>query len=162
MNYSLVTRLSSLATSLALLATSAVADPAITDVSARQRWPWNNLVDIDFTISGAAAGEVFFVDISATAENGARTLYAKSFTTEPIAQNGGNRVVWDFGADYPDTKVDDLLITVTATPFSDTTPLYLVVDISAGKNATSWPVRYTTTPPVHTPGVEDPCTSRRI
>ena len=24
----------------------------VTDVTARQRWPWNTLVDIDFTING--------------------------------------------------------------------------------------------------------------
>ncbi len=145
-----------------LIAGSANADPSISNVSARQRWPWNSLVDVDFTIDGAPAGEAYRIGVTATYGNGANIAIAKTFATEPIAKNGANRVVWDFGADYPDTKVDDLLVTVTATPFSDTTPLYLVVDISGGKDATAWPVRYTTTPPVHTPGVEDPCKTTEL
>ncbi len=147
-----------------LFAASALADASISNVSARQRWPWNSLVDVDFTVDGAAQGETFRVSVSATATMGGReaNFHASSFATEPIAKAGANRVVWDFGADYPDTRVDDLLVTVTATPFSDTTPVYLVVDISSGKNATKWPVRYTTLPPVHTPGVEDPCKTTEL
>ena len=147
-----------------LVAGSAVADPSISNVSARQRWPWNSLVDVDFTIAGAASGEAYAVSVSGTTvtPDGTATLHAKTFATEPIAKAGANRVVWDFGADYPDTKVDDLLVTVTATPFSDTTPVYLIVDISGGTSAAKWPVRYTTTPPVHTPGVEDPCKTTEL
>ena len=142
-----------------LIAGSANADPSISNVSARQRWPWNSLVDVDFSVDGAAAGEAYAVSVSGTAIIGGKdaTFYAKTFATEPIAKSGANRVVWDFGADYPDTKVDDLLVTVTATPFSDTTPLYLVVDVSGGASAAKWPFHYTTTAPVHTAGVEDPC-----
>ena len=33
----------------------------VTDVTARQRWPWNGLVDVDFTITGAAAGEKNYI-----------------------------------------------------------------------------------------------------
>ena len=164
MNNPLVTRISSLVTSLTLLATSALADVSITDVSARQRWPWNSLVDVDFNIAGAAQGEAFAVSVSGTTvtPNGTATLHAKTFATEPIAKGGANRVVWDFGADYPDTKVDDLLVTVTATPFSDSSPVYLVVDISGGTSAASWPVRYTTAAPVHTVGQSDPCKTTEL
>lgn len=37
---------------IALVSDAAVT---ITGVTARQRWPWNSLVDVDFTIAGAAA-----------------------------------------------------------------------------------------------------------
>ena len=144
--------------------TLALADASISNVSARQRWPWNSLVDVDFTVDGAAQGETFLVSVSATATVGGReaTFHALSFATEPIAKTGANRVVWDFGADYPDTKVGNLLVTVTAMPYSNTTPVYLVVDISGGKNAASWPVRYTTAEPVHTAGAEDPCKTTEL
>lgn len=154
-----------LLTSLTLLiAGSANADPSISNVSARQRWPWNSLVDVDFSVDGAAAGEAYAVSVSGTATIGGKdaTFSARTFATEPIAKAGANRVVWDFGADYPETKVDDLLVTVTATPFSDTTPLYLVVDVSGGTSAAKWPFHYTTTAPVHTAGVEDPCKTTEI
>ena len=135
----------------------ASAEITITGVTARQRWPWNSLVDVDFTIGGVAQGSAYYVDISATAAGGDKKLCATTFVTEPIASVGKNRIVWNLGADYPNFKADDLRVTVTATPFSDATPLYLVVDMSSGLEATSWPVRYTTTAPVHTAGVEDPC-----
>ena len=140
----------------------ASAEITITGVTARQRWPWNSLVDVDFTIGGVAQGEAYYVDVTATYDNGNRSLVAKTFETEPIAAAGKNRIVWDLGADYPNFKADDLRVTVTATPFSDATPLYLVVDISGGKDATAWPVRYTTTPPVRTAGVEDPCKTTEL
>ena len=133
----------------------------VTDVTARQRWPWNNLVDVDFIINGTA-GEAYYIDISATAAGGDKKLNATSFTTEPIAATGRNRVVWNLGADYPNFKADDLRVTVTATPFSDSTPLYLVVDISGGAAAAKWPVRYTTAAPVHTAGVADPCKTTEL
>ena len=133
----------------------------VTDVTARQRWPWNNLVDVDFTINGVS-GEAYYIDISATAAGGEKKLCATSFTTEPIAATWRNRIVWDLGTDYPNFKADDLSVTVTATPFSDSTPLYLVVDISGGTAAAKWPVRYTTTAPVHTAGVADPCKTTEL
>ena len=133
----------------------------ITEVSARQRWPWNNLVDIDFTIVGAA-GEAYAIDVTATAAGGEKRLCATSFATEPIATSGTNRIVWDLGTDYPNFKADDLAITVTATPFSAAASVYLVVDVSGGTAAAKWPVRYTTAAPVHTPGVADPCKTTEL
>ena len=148
---------------LTAAACAAIAAEAltVTDVTARQRWPWNNLVDVDFTINGDA-GDAYYIDISATAAGGEKKLNATSFTTEPIAATGRNRIVWDLGADYPNFKADDLRVTVTATPFSDSTPLYLVVDISGGTAAAKWPVRYTTAAPVHTAGVADPCKTTEL
>ena len=144
------------------IATSAFAELTVTGVTARQRWPWNSLVDVDFTVNGDN-GEAYCIDISATAEDGAKKLDAKTFASEPIAQSGKKtRVVWDLGADYPDFRADDLQVTVTATPYADNTPVYLVVDISGGASAPRWPVRYTTQAPVHTAGVEDACKTTEI
>ena len=139
----------------------ASAEITITGVTARQRWPWNSLVDVDFTIGGTA-GEAYAIDISATAAGGDKKLCATTFVTEPIASVGKNRIVWNLGADYPNFKADDLRVTVTATPFSDATSVYLVVDMSAGTDAQSWPVRYTTAAPAHTAGVEDACKTTEL
>ena len=146
----------------AFAAIAASAAVTITDVAARQRWPWNNLVDVDFTIGGAAQGEAYYVDISATYDNGNRSLVAKTFENEPIAATGKNRIVWNLGADYPEFKADDLSVTVTVTPFSDSTPLYCVIDISGGTAAAKWPVRYTTAAPVFTVGNPDPCKTTEL
>ena len=120
----------------ALSALAASAAITITDVSARQRWPWNGLVDVDFTISGASAGEAFAIDIDATAASGATSLSAKTYAAEPVAGPGPGRVVWNLGADYPNFRANDLLISVTATPLSGDTPIYMVIDLSGGPTAT--------------------------
>lgn len=150
-------------TAAAFAALSASAAVTITDVSARQRWPWNGLVDVDFTISGASAGEAFAIDIDATAAGGATQLSAKTYETEPIASAGENRIVWNLGADYPGFRANDVRISVTATPFSGDTPIYMVIDLSGGSTATKYPVRYTTSAPVHTMGAKDePCQTTEL
>lgn len=130
----------------------ALAAFTVTDVSARQRWPWNNLVDVDYTIGGAKPGEFFRVGLEATIGTTGKKLYAKTFITDPIVKAGRNRATWDFGRDYPQMKADDLLFSVTVREADyEDTPQYMVIDFSGGKNATTWPVRYTSEAPVHTP-----------
>ena len=148
------------ATFAALVADAAVT---ITGVSARQRWPWNGLVDVDFTISGAAAGEAFAIDIDATSAGGDKKLSACTYATEPVAGNGDSRIVWDLGADYPNFRATDLRITVTATPISNDKTIYMVIDLSGGADATKYPVRYTTTPPAHVQGAaNEPCQTTEL
>lgn len=151
-------------TMIAATLTVAIAVDAatITGVSARQRWPWNNLVDVDFTISGNV-GDVYAIDIKASVSGGEKILNAQTFATEPIATAGvKTRVVWDLGADYPGFHSDDFKVTVTATPFSDSTPLYCVIDISGGPTAAKWPVHYTTAAPVFSVGNADPCKTTEL
>ena len=133
----------------------------VSGVSIRQRWPWNNLVDVDFTIDGTD-GEPYVVELNAVCADGKQKLTCKSLLSEPLAHHGENRIVWDFGRDYPDFKADDLQVSVLVTPFSETSPVYLVIDVSAGVSATSYPIRYTTKDPVHTVGANDPCKTTEI
>lgn len=133
----------------------------VSGVSARQRWPWNNLVDVTFTVAGSV-GEAYSVELSAECSAGAHKLTCRTLLTEPIAHVGENRLVWDFGADYPDFRADDVKVSVLVTPFSDTTPVYMVIDVSGGVSASTYPVRYTTTAPVCSIGESDPCKTTEI
>ena len=148
----------------AFAAVAAEAAISITGVTARQRWPWNSLVDVEFTISGAAVGEAFAIDINAEYAGGDKKLAAYTFTTEPVvAGSATHRVTWNMGADYPNFRAEDLRVSVTATPFSSTTPVYMVIDLSGGKDATTYPVRYTTTPPAHVQGaIDEPCQTSEL
>ena len=151
----------------ALVASSALAAAAqaftVTDVSAHQRWPWNNLVDVDFAIGDADADALFKIDVKAAYAGGDRVIAAKTFVTEPIARAGANRVTWDFGRDFPDFKADDLRVAVTATPYDNATAgVYMFIDVAGGKDATSYPVRYTTAAPSHTPKAKDACKTTEI
>ena len=135
--------------SAALLSALTASAASITGVSANQRWPWNNLVDVDFTISGSTASMAYRIELSATYNNGDNKVYANSYLTEPVVEGDGpKRVTWDLGADCPELKSDDFTISVTATPLTgNDIPVYMVIDLSSGTNTVKYPVRYTTKEP---------------
>ena len=145
-----------LAIAFSSMALAGFADAfTVTDVSARQRWPWNGLVDVDFTIGGASVADLFKVQVEATYDGGTTKLYARTYLEEPLRGPGYNRITWDLAADYPELKVDDLQVAVTITPLSraqlDSQNVYMVIDLSSGPNSTRYPVRYTTTAPTLVP-----------
>lgn len=122
---------------------------SVTGVSARQHWPWDNKVDVDFTLGGTDGDQFYHVDILAKypgmAGDGVR---AKTLLSEPVVRgNAAHRIVWDMGADIPGLYTTNLAVSVTVTPFGDTTPAYVVIDLTGGSTATSYPVRYTTEAP---------------
>ena len=121
----------------------------VTNVTARQRWPWNNLVDIDFTVltNGTENMSEFGVAVTATYANGSRSLTASTFASDFFAVSGTNRVTWNLGADYSGFRAADLAITVSLSTNNAETPAYLVVDLSGGSSASSYPVRHTSKPP---------------
>ena len=124
----------------------------VKDVSAHARYPWQSVIDVDFTVSDAKASDLFKVSISAKYANGTTNLYARTFVSEPICARGVNRVSWDVGADYPGLKVDDIQVAVTLAPINiDTLDVYMVIDLSSGPNSSRYPVNYTFTPPVLVP-----------
>ena len=99
-----------MATMLAQICASTVlaADPAIT-VSARQRYPWNGLVDVHFTITGDAGTKY---DTSFTAKDmvgntniAMRTIRKADGTAAATREQllpGTYNWVWDAAADLPD------------------------------------------------------------
>lgn len=122
----------------------------VSDVSARQRWPWNGLVDVDFTLSGAESSATWYrVGVVASWQGIAgKGVAAKTFVTDPVVcGDGPHRLVWNMEADYPGVVTSNLTVSVTAAPFGELEPVYLVIDLSAGPEATSYPVRYSFTAP---------------
>lgn len=117
----------------------------VSDVSARQRWPWNGLVDVDFTLSGAESSATWYrVGIVASWQGVAgKGVAAKTFVTDPVVcGDGQHRLVWNMEADYPGVLTSNLAVSVTASPLGELEPVYLVIDLSAGPEATSYPTRY--------------------
>lgn len=121
----------------------------VKDVTARQRWPWNNLVDIDFVVAtnGTESAGEFGLVITGSYAGGMKQTTASTFVTEPYAAAGTNRVTWNLGADYPGLRTTDLAITVTATDQTESAPVYLVIDLARGPTADSFPTFYTTQSP---------------
>jgi len=117
------------------LALNAVAvDPAISDVTVRQRWPWSRLVDIDYVLTCDATQRV---DVALSAYNGSTAL---SFPLNALSgdlynvSQGGKHVVWD---PVKTAYTNDLLtqFRVSLTPTNP--PAYMIVDLTKSAGASN-------------------------
>lgn len=126
------------------------ATPTITGVTAQQRYPWNGKVDISYTVTGDIAAEakqsavftslkVMAIDKVANTTNIATQLSGDTALTA-----GTHKFVWDMNAEGLTFKSSNVVFNVAC----ETTPAtYCVIDLSAGANATSYPVTYLAEPP---------------
>ena len=96
---------------------SAFADtPTITDVTARQRYPWNGLVDVDVAFGGPS-GERYRIELSARDEAGGTNLPVRTAWLEgapgavgnpvDVPAPGAHRLVWNAEADFPQGFVSE-------------------------------------------------------
>ena len=119
----------------------------VTNVVSRQRYPWNGLVDIDceITCSNAKTNINLYLSAKDNAANRSlpmRHVWLESDATHTNAlevKAGKHRLVWDAGADAPNVVSGDVTIDVQALVGTGT---YLVIDLSGGANAASYPVSY--------------------
>ena len=118
----------------------------MTSLSARQRYPWNGKVDIDFSFTCTIPEAFAFVNFKATyKDKDGNTVEVPmktfdQFTTAFCTNAGTYRVTWDSVADAPNLRVTNLQYTVTANMAK-----YMVVDLSKGLKATAddpYPVSY--------------------
>ena len=118
----------------------------VTSFSARQRYPWNGKVDLDFSIDSTMPEAFSFVRFAASYVNGAgETVNVPMRTFDHgaswfCASSGTYRVTWDSTADVPTLMVSNLTYTVTATMAK-----YMVIDLSKGTTATAddpYPITY--------------------
>lgn len=113
----------------------------------QQRYPWNGFVDIDYTIADVS-GDVndYIVKVTVTADSQewvAQHFKGLAWCDLPTTA-GKHRVTWDSAADGANfisknvsVKIDLLYAPVTAADAD-----YAIVDLSAGVEGTSYPVRY--------------------
>ncbi len=106
---------------------SLASDPAISQITVQQRWPWSRLVDIDYVLTGDATQSV---DVAVTAYNGSVTLALPSDSLTGDLYDvppGTRRIVWD-----PTKSADTSKILpqfqVSLEPFP--VPLYMIVDLT--------------------------------
>lgn len=122
----------------------------VIDVKARQRYPWNGLVDIDFELDSKAT-EPYMMRVTVFDNVGKTNLPVKTVYTEKVSQKSNpcmvtkdtTRIVWDAAADLPDGfKCTNVLVTCQDTRCVPVDKQYCVIDISAGSSASSYPVSY--------------------
>ena len=110
----------------------------VTSIAARQRFPWNGKVDIDFSFTCDNPDAFAFIQFAAyyVDKNGTRNeVPVKTFDqiTLPWCTNAGTyRVTWDSCADAPGLQATNLVYSVTANMAK-----YMVVDLSKGTSATA-------------------------
>jgi len=114
----------------------AFAEPYVTNVVARQRQPWNGLVDVSYEIVGSTNGmEYAYGQLTATDRTHGKTYAASTFEKKIDLSEGKHTAIWNMAADNSFTSKDivfNLSIRIPA--------LYCVIDLSGGPNATSYPV----------------------
>jgi len=120
-----------------LLFSVALAGGAVSDVKARQRYPWNGKIDIDCTLTGEA-GRSYSLMVNARDKVGCTNLTVQTVSVEgepatgnPVSVTSGvYRLVWDAGADLPNGyRCEKLSISVCVV---DNAKKFMIVDLSSG------------------------------
>ena len=145
--------------------TAGAATPTITGVTAQQRYPWNGKVDISYTVTGDIAAEAkqraVFTSLKVTAIDKVAntTNIATQLSGDTALTAGTHKFVWDMNAEGLTFKSSNVVFNVAC----ETTPAtYCVIDLSAGANATSYPVTYLSEPPSGGFNVEEYKTTKLV
>lgn len=126
--------------------------PSITLNRVQQRYPWNGLVDIDYTVSGVDDPADYYVRFTVTT-NGASTGFAcHEFLNDDTllnASNGSYRVTWESASDLKKffskgVSVDADLVYSPGDKSDSPYAQYMIIDLSGGSTATSYPVSHMT------------------
>lgn len=122
---------------LGFLCCAANAADLVSNVTARQRYPWNGFIDISFTLSGVA-GTKYLVDISAMDKTVGTNLTIRTLMTNAGAQSltseqllpGTYSRVWNAAADLPkDFQSSDVVVSVVAKELDANAKRFLVMNL---------------------------------
>lgn len=132
---------------VAVAAISAEAAVAVSNVVCTQRYPWNGKMDIDYEVfADDPAADVWVYatgfDKDANVSMGVRAVTGDG-ANAPV-KPGKHRMTWDVTADYP--GFNSTAFTVKMTALTGGAP-YMVVDLSGGVDALSYPVSYLSSVP---------------
>ena len=121
--------------------------PTITSVTAQQRYPWNGKIDIAYTVTGNIAGYALTKGLITTLKVTATDKVAnKSYTATTAVMSGAttltegdHAIVWDLDQQGVNLKSSNVVFNVSC---ETNAARYCVIDLSAGANASSYPVTY--------------------
>lgn len=124
------------------------AAPTVTINKVQQRYPWNGMVDIDYTITGDATGCKIEIGVE-DKESGNKYLPTKFLSVLPVT-TGKHRVTWSTeaeGVTIVSTNVSVSVSLVSTDPEVVNNNLYYVIDLSGGASAASYPITTLSAPP---------------
>ena len=132
----------------ACVALSAFATfPEISNVTAKQRYPWNGKVDITYTLTGDVTAGLptwenvpcLFVTASNRVDGTTYVASATALSGDTGTSEGSHHVVWDLNVQGLEIKSDEVVFSVG---YVGTPKQYCVIDLSGGASASSYPVSY--------------------
>ena len=114
----------------------------VSDVTARQRYPWNERGDIDYTSTGSDTEDTA-IAVKVTDTDTGKVYTPTNFLEVPPTVAGRHRITWSTEADGLNLIASNVTVTVSllkcdAVFVADA--LFCVIDLSGGPNATRWPV----------------------
>lgn len=121
----------------------------VTDVKARQRYPWNGKVDIDFQLDSRAT-EPYQMIVEVFDNVGKTNLPVQSVSAEGVSfeenpcmvRTDTTRIVWDAGKDLPNGfTCTNVLVTCRDDRLIAESNRYMIVELSSGA------ISYTNCPP---------------
>ena len=127
----------------AFFAIPGFCEAEITAVNCTPRYPWNGKVDVDVTLANTEVDAEYVVSLALVRTDGSEKGIV-TLDTEPVVKgNGVHTLVWDAATDYPNTRLADVAVKATIAKYDGSQGVYLVFDLSEGKDAKSYPHRYT-------------------
>ena len=114
----------------------------VSDVTARQRYPWNGMVDIDYTITGSDTEDTA-IAVKVTDTDTGKVYTPTNFLEVPPTVAGRHRITWSTEADGLNLIASNVTVTVSLLKYDAaaiTNDLFYVIDLSGGPNATRWPI----------------------
>ena len=112
----------------ALAAFVAFADPTVTDVAAKQRYPWNGLVDITCKVTGIdGTGQCEFSMAAVMPDTGEARNVSQFWvvkngvnsTDRKVQANGTYKLLWDAKAELGQVAYDNMVMRVNVVRFND-------------------------------------------
>ena len=101
---------------------SLFATPTVTDVIAKQRYPWNGLVDITCKVTGISGTDQWKFSVAAVMPDTGDVRRSAQFwvmqngaksTDREVHANGSYRLLWDAQADLGQVNYDNMVVRVT-------------------------------------------------
>ncbi len=107
---------------VAMAAMCVTADPVVTDVVAKQRYPWNGLVDITCKVTGISGTDPWKFSVSAVMPDTGEARKVSQFwvvkngvnsTDKKVQANGTYKLLWDAKAELGQVSYDNMVMRVT-------------------------------------------------
>ncbi|MBQ7555470.1 formylglycine-generating enzyme family protein [bacterium] len=135
---------------IALGSLGAKAEGIVSNVNCLQMWPFDRSVIINYTLTCDSTNQAFKVKFYGSLDNGATTFdlaekgtLSRDGSDGIVEGSGEHKTFWTPDESFYETYVDEMKVKVTAKekpqPGSNT---YMVIDLSGGTEAESYPITY--------------------